>query len=170
MATRSAPPRSWGSTFQRCDLASENDSKLKELHARRTDLAQRVGLAMLARRRASVQGIEAPPDAARTRTRRPEPRTVGRHGVAPRAPCRSCADRGLSSNAFSKKVANLEHSVAITFMHYNFCRVHLTIRVTPAMAAGLTDRVWELADRIALMPKPVARPWGSVRRAEAANA
>ncbi|MGO9836040.1 MAG: IS1 family transposase [Polyangiaceae bacterium] len=71
------------------------------------------------------------------------------------------------TNAFSKKVENLQHSVAITFMHYNFCRVHQTLRVTPAMAAGLTDHVWELADLIALMPKPIARPWGSVKRAEA---
>jgi IS1 family transposase len=71
------------------------------------------------------------------------------------------------TNAFSKKVENLEHSVAITFMHYNFCRVHQTLRVTPAMAAGLTDHVWEIADMIALMPKVVARPWGSVKRAAA---
>jgi hypothetical protein len=68
------------------------------------------------------------------------------------------------TNAFSKKVENLEHSVAITFMHYNFCRVHQTLRVTPAMAAGLTDHVWELSELIALMPKPVARAWGSVKR------
>ena len=72
------------------------------------------------------------------------------------------------TNAFSKKCANLEHAVALHFMHYNFCRVHQTLRVTPAMAAGLTDHVWELADLIALMPKPVARPWGSVKRAAAA--
>ena len=71
------------------------------------------------------------------------------------------------TNAFSKKVANLEFAVALHFMHYNFCRVHQTLRVTPAMAAGLSDRVRELADLIALMPKPVARPWGSVKRATA---
>jgi hypothetical protein len=52
-------------------------------------------------------------------------------------------------------------------MHYNFCRVHQTLRVTPAMAAGLTDRVRELADRIALMLKPVTKPWGSAKRAAA---
>jgi hypothetical protein len=40
------------------------------------------------------------------------------------------------TNGFSKKVANLEHAIAIPFMHYNFCRVHQTLRVTPAMAAG----------------------------------
>jgi IS1 family transposase len=72
------------------------------------------------------------------------------------------------TNAFSKKVANLEHSIAITFMHYNFCRVHQTLRVTPAMAAGLTDHVWELGELIALMPKPVAKAWGSVKRSAVA--
>lgn len=68
------------------------------------------------------------------------------------------------TNAFSKKCANMEHAVALHFMHYNFCRIHQTPRVTPAMAAGITNRVWELADLIALMPKPIARPWGSVKR------
>jgi len=68
------------------------------------------------------------------------------------------------TNAFSKKCANLEHAVSLHFMHYNFCRVHQTLRVTPAMAAGLTDHVWELGELIALMPKPVAKPWGSVKR------
>jgi hypothetical protein len=72
------------------------------------------------------------------------------------------------TNAFSKKVANLEHSIAMTFVHDNFCRVHPTLRVTPAMAAGLTDHVWELDELIALMPKPVARAWGSVKRSEVA--
>jgi hypothetical protein len=52
-------------------------------------------------------------------------------------------------------------------MHYNCCRVHQTLRVTPAMAAGLMDHVWDIADLIALMPKPVARPWGSVKLAAA---
>jgi IS1 family transposase len=68
------------------------------------------------------------------------------------------------TNAFSKKVQNLEFAVALHFMHYNFCRVHQTLRVTPAMAAGLSDHVWELGELIALMPKPVARAWGSVKR------
>lgn len=72
------------------------------------------------------------------------------------------------TNAFSKKVENLEHSVAINFMFYNYCRIHQTLRVTPAMAAGLTDRVWDVTDLIALMPKQCARPWGSVKRAAVA--
>jgi IS1 family transposase len=73
------------------------------------------------------------------------------------------------TNAFSKKCENLEHAVSLHFMHYNFCRVHQTLRVTPAMAAGLTDHVWELGELIALMPKPVARPWGSVKREQGAS-
>jgi IS1 family transposase len=72
------------------------------------------------------------------------------------------------TNAFSKKVANLEHAVAIHFAYYNFCRVHASLRVTPAMAAGLTDRVWEIEDLIAMMPVPVPAPWGSRRQRRAA--
>jgi IS1 family transposase len=56
------------------------------------------------------------------------------------------------TNAFSKKLKNLEHSVALYAMHYNFCRIHQTLRVTPAMAAGVTDHVWEMDEVIALLP------------------
>lgn len=55
------------------------------------------------------------------------------------------------TNAFSKKVENHEAAVALHFMHYNFCRVHQTLRVTPAMAAGVTDHVWEIADLVGLL-------------------
>ena len=54
------------------------------------------------------------------------------------------------TNAFSKKVANLHHAVALHFMHYNFCRVHQTLRVTPAMEARLTDYVWSIEELAAL--------------------
>jgi len=50
------------------------------------------------------------------------------------------------TNAFSKKVENHALSVALHYMHYNFCRIHKTLRVTPAMAAGVTDRLWSVAD------------------------
>ena len=50
------------------------------------------------------------------------------------------------TNAFSKKLENLAHSVALYAFHYNFCRIHKTLRVTPAIEAGITDHVWELAD------------------------
>jgi hypothetical protein len=42
-------------------------------------------------------------------------------------------------------------------MHYNFCRVHKTLRITPAMAAGITDHVWTLEEMCALLPKPTVR-------------
>jgi IS1 family transposase len=52
------------------------------------------------------------------------------------------------TNAFSKKVENHAHSVAIHFMHYNFVRIHQTLRVTPAMAAGVTQTLWSLLDLV----------------------
>lgn len=55
------------------------------------------------------------------------------------------------TNAFSKKVENLEAAVALHFMHYNFARVHQTLRVTPAMEAGIADHVWTLAEIVALL-------------------
>ena len=48
------------------------------------------------------------------------------------------------TNAFSKKLANLKASVALHYAHYNFVRVHRTLRCTPAMAAGVTDRLWSI--------------------------
>jgi transposase-like protein/IS1 family transposase len=50
------------------------------------------------------------------------------------------------TNGFSKKWENLNHALALHFAYYNFCRVHKTIRVTPAMEAGLTDHVWSLLE------------------------
>lgn len=55
------------------------------------------------------------------------------------------------TNAFSKKFANLCSAVALYAVHYNYCRVHQTLRVTPAMEAGLTDHVWTLAELVGLM-------------------
>src|SRR5207247_4599043 len=52
------------------------------------------------------------------------------------------------TNAFSKKWANLRAAIALHFAHYNFCRLHKTIRVTPAMEAGLADHVWSLEELI----------------------
>src|SRR5262245_19401109 len=48
------------------------------------------------------------------------------------------------TNAFSKKVENHAHALAIYFLHCNFVRIHQTLRVTPAMAAGVTDRLWNI--------------------------
>jgi IS1 family transposase len=50
------------------------------------------------------------------------------------------------TNAFSKKVENHKHSVALFAMYYNFVRIHKTLRTTPAMAAGVTSRLWEIGD------------------------
>jgi IS1 family transposase len=54
------------------------------------------------------------------------------------------------TNAFSKKVENHEHALALYFMFYNFCRVHQTLRVTPAMEAGVADHVWSLNEVVSL--------------------
>jgi IS1 family transposase len=55
------------------------------------------------------------------------------------------------TNAFSKRVDNLRYSIAIHFMHYNFCRLHQTLRVTPAMEARVTDHVWTLGGVVSLL-------------------
>jgi len=58
------------------------------------------------------------------------------------------------TNGFSKKVDNHCHAIALYFAYYNFCRVHQTLRVTPAMEAGIADHVWTLDELCALLPKP----------------
>lgn len=55
------------------------------------------------------------------------------------------------TNAFSKKIENLEAAVALHFMYYNFARVHQTLRVTPAMEAGIADHVWSIEEIIGLL-------------------
>jgi hypothetical protein len=50
------------------------------------------------------------------------------------------------TNGFSKKVENHAHSVALFAMYYNFVRIHKTLRTTPAMAANVTKRLWEMSD------------------------
>jgi IS1 family transposase len=52
------------------------------------------------------------------------------------------------TNGFSKKVENHAYALAIFYMHYNFCRVHMTLRVTPAMEAGITDHVWTIEEML----------------------
>jgi IS1 family transposase len=64
------------------------------------------------------------------------------------------------TNGFSKKVDNHGHAVALYFMYYNFCRVHKTLRVTPAMEAGLADHVWTVEELAALLPEPQAKKRG----------
>jgi IS1 family transposase len=55
------------------------------------------------------------------------------------------------TNAFSKKRENHAHMVAIFYMYYNFCRVHQTLRVTPAMEAGIADHVWSIEEMVRLL-------------------
>jgi len=60
------------------------------------------------------------------------------------------------TNGFSKKLENHEHMLAIYFLYYNFCRVHQTLRVTPAMEAGLSDHIWNVEELVKLMePKSI---------------
>lgn len=53
------------------------------------------------------------------------------------------------SNGFSRKLDNLKAAVALWLWYYNFCRIHGTTRITPAMALGVTDRLWDLAEIVA---------------------
>src|SRR5881392_3964291 len=55
------------------------------------------------------------------------------------------------TNAFSKKVENHAAAIALHTMYYNFVRIHQTLRVTPAMAAGVTDKLWEVSDIVAML-------------------
>lgn len=55
------------------------------------------------------------------------------------------------TNGFSKKVENLEHAIALHFMYYNFCRIHRTLKITPAMAAGVTDKLWDIENIVKLL-------------------
>jgi hypothetical protein len=66
------------------------------------------------------------------------------------------------TNAFSTKVENHRHMVALFFLYYNFCRVHSTLRVTPAMESGLSDHVWTIEELCGLLPQPIS----STREAE----
>jgi IS1 family transposase len=66
------------------------------------------------------------------------------------------------TNAFSKKAANHAHMMAIYFMHYNFVRIHQTLKVTPAMAAGVTPKLWEMADLV-----KVLEDWEALQVADA---
>ena len=64
------------------------------------------------------------------------------------------------SNGFSKKIENHAHAVALHFMHYNFARIHRSLRVTPAMEAGVSNHVWSLEGIVGLLEK-----YGSVAAA-----
>ena len=65
------------------------------------------------------------------------------------------------TNAFSKKVENHAYAVALHMMYYNFVKIHTKLRTSPAMAAGVSDRLWEVSDIVALWeaiePKAIKR-------------
>jgi IS1 family transposase len=60
------------------------------------------------------------------------------------------------TNAFSKKIENHSAAVALHMLHYNFVRIHQTLKVTPAMAAGVSDRLWEIRDIVALLDQEIS--------------
>jgi len=70
------------------------------------------------------------------------------------------------TNAFSKKLDNHIHALALYFAFYNFCRIHKSLRVTPAMAAGITDRLWTLEDIVAKIDAmaPASKPRGPYKK------
>jgi hypothetical protein len=62
------------------------------------------------------------------------------------------------TNAFSKKIENHFYALAIYFMHYNYVRIHTTLRVTPAMAAGVSKTLWSMDDVVAMIEEWEAAP------------
>jgi len=76
------------------------------------------------------------------------------------------------TNAFSKKIENHAHAVALHFMYYNFCRIHQTLKVTPAMEAGVTNRLWDVGDIVKLVedaqPAPI-RPKTYKKKSDISN-
>jgi IS1 family transposase len=68
------------------------------------------------------------------------------------------------TNAFSKKLENHMHAISLYFMFYNFCKIHNSLRVTPAMAAGISDTLWEIFDIVALIPEEAPKKRGSYKK------
>lgn len=58
------------------------------------------------------------------------------------------------TNGFSKKIENHMHAVALHYMHYNFVRIHQSLRCTPAMAAAVSKTLWSIEDIVALLDNP----------------
>lgn len=106
---------------------------------------------------ATKQSITGDPDKAHVSTS-----YVERSNLTLRMSCRRFT---RLMNAFSKKVENHAHAIALHFIYYNFGRIHKTLRVTPAMEAGLSDHVWSLEEIAALVPEPVAKNRGSYKKA-----
>jgi IS1 transposase len=68
------------------------------------------------------------------------------------------------TNAFSKKLENHMHAISLYFMFYNFCKIHKSLRVTPAMEAGISEKLWEISDIVALIPEEIPKKRGSYKK------
>ena len=68
------------------------------------------------------------------------------------------------TNAFSKKLENHMHAISLYFMFYNFCKIHKSLRVTPAMAAGISTKLWEISDIVALIPEEAPKKRGPYKK------
>jgi IS1 family transposase len=68
------------------------------------------------------------------------------------------------TNGFSKKIENHAHAIALHYMYYNFVRIHKSLRCTPAMAAGVTSRLWDIEDIVNLLPEPKAKKRGPYKK------
>ncbi len=105
----------------------------------------------------STKGRYSPAECIGARKRRiegdPDPKHIStsyteRHNLTMRMHIRRFT---RLTNAFSKKVENHAYAVALHMMYYNFVRIHSTLRMTPAMAAGVSDRLWEIDDIVRIV-------------------
>jgi IS1 family transposase/lambda repressor-like predicted transcriptional regulator len=159
----------WAKTFM-ADVASRLASRVQittdgnkvYLEAVEAAFGADVDYAMLVKLYGAEQGREArysPPKCIGCRRKRvsgkPEKKAVSTSMIERQNLTMLMSMRRFTrlTNAFSKKIENLEHAVALHFMHYNFCRIRQTLRVTPAMEAKVTNRVWSIADIVALLEK-----------------
>ena len=86
---------------------------------------------------------------------------VERHNLTMRMSMRRFA---RLTNAFSKKLENHVAMLCLYFVYYNFCRVHQTLRVTPAMEAGIADHVWDVEELVALLPTIESKKRGPYKK------
>jgi hypothetical protein len=73
----------------------------------------------------------------------------------------------FQQNAFSKKVENHAYQVVLHFMHYNFCRIHTTLRCTPAMEACVSEHVWSIEEIVRLLRDLKSGPRGPYKKRNA---
>lgn len=68
------------------------------------------------------------------------------------------------TNAFSKKLENHMHAISLYFMFYNFCKIHKSLRITPAMEAGISKTLWDISDIVALIPEEAPKKRGAYKK------